>query len=595
MTLLLAMLTTMTSWAQTVTVPELTVTNVTITSAVASWTACDDVSSYTLQLASDYQFTTEGSLIAEYSVTDGTSYTFTGLTPGATYYTRVKGDADWSNVVGLVTSVPNILNCDITMPNQTLEGPNNPFDNISYKFEYANNNCSESYAQEFIKEMGFAVKDGENTLSLGTDYYFGSVTYANGDPITESAIGDQCKLEIVGKGNYAGSKWASFKIIAPDDNGTWGENLTWAFHDGTLTITGTGEMNSAASNNSYSWFSSARYVETITIGEDVTSIAASAFAGTDNVHSYGKLTTLNLPSTVTEIGENAFAYCSSLTIDLDAILAKNITLGNNAFYQIGRLTGLLADNADNATKIELFSKATANVTLQGRTLTKDGKWNTICLPFSMDADQIASSPLAGATIKEMDCSAEGTELNDGTLTLKFNTVYDPTDAPSGSIVAGKPYIVKWDGTSGSVNDPVFSGVTIFSDAPTAVKSYDNKVTFVGQYSPFKIGDVTNGDDGNLNEIIMLGANNELGYSNNARSLKCFRAHFYVKSDGSTQAARAFVLDFDDETTSLSEELRVKSEEFATSAEWYSLDGRKLTGKPTQKGVYIVNGKKIVVK
>ena len=50
----------------------------------------------------------------------------------------------------------------------------------------------------------------------------------------------------------------------------------------------------------------------------------------------------------------------------------------------------------------------------------------------------------------------------------------------------------------------------------------------------------------------------------------------------------------DETTGLSEELRVKSEEFAT-ATWYDLNGRKLNGMPTKKGVYILNGKKVVVK
>jgi len=29
--------------------------------------------------------------------------------------------------------------------------------------------------------------------------------------------------------------------------------------------------------------------------------------------------------------------------------------------------------------------------------------------------------------------------------------------------------------------------------------------------------------------------------------------------------------------------------------WYDLNGRKLNGKPSQKGVYIKNGKKIVIK
>jgi hypothetical protein len=28
--------------------------------------------------------------------------------------------------------------------------------------------------------------------------------------------------------------------------------------------------------------------------------------------------------------------------------------------------------------------------------------------------------------------------------------------------------------------------------------------------------------------------------------------------------------------------------------WYSLDGRKLSGKPTQKGLYIHGGKKVVI-
>ena len=29
--------------------------------------------------------------------------------------------------------------------------------------------------------------------------------------------------------------------------------------------------------------------------------------------------------------------------------------------------------------------------------------------------------------------------------------------------------------------------------------------------------------------------------------------------------------------------------------YYTLDGRKLSGKPTQRGIYIVNGKKVVIK
>ena len=52
--------------------------------------------------------------------------------------------------------------------------------------------------------------------------------------------------------------------------------------------------------------------------------------------------------------------------------------------------------------------------------------------------------------------------------------------------------------------------------------------------------------------------------------------------------------FDDETTGVSEKGIVNSEKFAT-ATWYDLNGRKLDKMPTKKGVYIMNGRKVVVK
>ena len=67
------------------------------------------------------------------------------------------------------------------------------------------------------------------------------------------------------------------------------------------------------------------------------------------------------------------------------------------------------------------------------------------------------------------------------------------------------------------------------------------------------------------------------------------------SEDAPATLRVRLLGTGGETTSLSEELRVKSEEFATATEWYTLDGRKLSGEPTQKGLYIHNGKKVVIK
>lgn len=46
---------------------------------------------------------------------------------------------------------------------------------------------------------------------------------------------------------------------------------------------------------------------------------------------------------------------------------------------------------------------------------------------------------------------------------------------------------------------------------------------------------------------------------------------------------------------LSEKLNVDSENFASATGWFTIDGRRLNVKPTQKGIYIHNGKKTVVK
>jgi hypothetical protein len=214
-----------------------------------------------------------------------------------------------------------MTNTDITatVPNQTLEGPNSPFDIIYYKFNYVNSSYSVSSVQDFITGMGVVVMDGSTPLSLGTDYQFGSVTYTNGAPITTSAIDDECKVEIVGIGNYAGSRWETFQVIAPDANGTWGDNnLAWSF-DGdskTLTITGTGEMKAAASFTDYPWYGSANYIETVTIGDGVTSIAAYAFGSNGTVTPYSNLTSVSLPSTLEAIGDNAFAYSGLTSINI---------------------------------------------------------------------------------------------------------------------------------------------------------------------------------------------------------------------------------------------------------------------------------------
>ena len=235
---------------------------------------------------------------------------------------------------------------------------------------------------------------------------------------------------------------------------------------------------------------------------------------------------------------------------------------------------------------ELISGKAVNVTLRGRKLYKNNDWNTLCLPFSFSATQIADSEqLAGATLKELDASASKFESN-GTLTLTF--------VPATNIEAGKPYLIKWEGASGDfILGPVFNDVTITSNAPTPVEfnnAVGNNCQFVGQYAPFSI------TEGNRYEILMLGSGSKLGYST-PRTLRCFRAHFVVPTTTDAPAMTSYAIDFDGEPTGVISTTDLT--DFTNSDNrWYTLDGRCISvssdASVLPKGIYIINGKKVLV-
>ncbi len=244
---------------------------------------------------------------------------------------------------------------------------------------------------------------------------------------------------------------------------------------------------------------------------------------------------------------------------------------------------VLTDNASNADALAEYNGKTIAVALSGRTLLKNGDWNTLCLPFSLTAAQIAASPLAGATIMEL-LSTSNLD-SEGKLTLNFKNVT--------AITAGKPYMVKWSPTTDNLTNPVFDNVTI--DKTMNDVSFTGG-SFKGTYAPLEI------TDANRDEVLLLATGNKLGYAKtdrtvaNGKALGTCRAYFEIPTTTGAPAINSYELNFGEGTaTSISEELRVESEEFATATGWYTLDGRRLQGKPAQKGVYIQNGKKVIIK
>ena len=76
----------------------------------------------------------------------------------------------------------------------------------------------------------------------------------------------------------------------------------------------------------------------------------------------------------------------------------------------------------------------------------------------------------------------------------------------------------------------------------------------------------------------------------AATLDPNKAHLEIPTPPS--GSRGFIGIGDDETTGLIPSLSTKGE---GSGFWYSLDGRRLSAQPTQKGVYVRNGQKIIIK
>ena len=268
-----------------------------------------------------------------------------------------------------------------------------------------------------------------------------------------------------------------------------------------------------------------------------------------------------------------------------------------------------ATNDITALATRLGGKQT-NVVLQDRKLWKDGDWNTLCLPFDLgdpnasNGHHFDGTPLEGATLMTLGNSpACNTGFNAQTSTLSLDFL------PATTVEAGVPYIVKWGNTEGTeyTENPVFTGVTVTTDTPAdhAVTSADDYVTFVGTYSPADIyaAPATR---------LYLGDDNKLYYPTATDfKVNAFRAYFQLNGltcgspigpedpyPGSTNV-RAFNLSFGDGEASgiveITDPTPSPSPAWEGSAAWYSLDGVRLDGKPTKKGLYIHGGRKVVVK
>jgi len=182
-------------------------------------------------------------------------------------------------------------------------------------------------------------------------------------------------------------------------------------------------------------------------------------------------------------------------------------------------------------------------------------WNTICVPFALNATDIHSEA------KALEFSAYDATANE----LTFSPVTE--------LEANKPYVVYVPSTVTDTKQ--FTGKTVTASEELGVKWGD--VTFQGTYAPVAAGDLT-GKWG-------LTAEGKIVKAGESTTIRGFRAYF----DGELSGATARFIGFDDTTTGINA-IRVKA--YAEGV--YNLQGQKME-QLRKGGLYIFNGKKVVIK
>ena len=260
------------------------------------------------------------------------------------------------------------------------------------------------------------------------------------------------------------------------------------------------------------------------------------------------------------IPENVFIYVpAGNTV---AAGTKNVIVGG-----IADVVELDGTGGKNAVPFEVSDQMADNkfiaaqVTLK-RSFAKDVR-STVYLPFAIPQDE---ADKLGSFYKYDGLSDDGEDI-------KMTKVTD------GGLKANMPYIFTTETDGGVADITVKCAEVELAAAGT--------LGFVGTY---KHKDYEDG-------MYCLAATEEAGISKGqfvkmkeGSYVPPFRAYFVAGTD---KPSYAILWSDDDTTTGLSEKVTANSDKIVDAEGWYTLDGRKLTQQPTEKGIYIHNGKKVV--
>lgn len=133
-------------------------------------------------------------------------------------------------------------------------------------------------------------------------------------------------------------------------SGSCGDNATWEYDNGTLTISGTGAMadyTDALTDNP--WNAYRESITNVVIGDDITHIGNWAFMGCTSLAS------VTLGESISSIGAEAFANCTNTNFKKLNIPNSVETIGAFAFSNITNLTYVCIGSGVTSIGVDAFS------------------------------------------------------------------------------------------------------------------------------------------------------------------------------------------------------------------------------------------------
>lgn len=275
-----------------------------------------------------------------------------------------------------------------------------------------------------------------------------------------------------------------------------------------------------------------------------------------------------------EAGKTYYLFASRTKLAL-----SGFCFDKDASYTAENVT--LDGNANNETTISNLKEGKQyNVTLNNRKF-RSGRWYSVVLPFSVSQKQMKS--VFGDGVKVLHYSdVDGTDLN------LFEHFYQ-------MIVGGTPVLVK---PSQEVTNPVFNNVTLTSQKVVDIVNSDYKCT--GSWNNVDFPEYSYFIDAKTNSFYLYDPKKvTTGTTPHAGA---FRSWIISNSNNPAAAAQLTMhingIEEQGETTAIWNAISGNDDAATATKGIYNLSGQKMNAVDTRslpKGIYIVNGKKFIVK